>query len=45
MLEEYRVTVFARQLGTSQPVSERRLENLWRRVLAAAAQAPDGRMV
>ncbi|MFM7115844.1 MAG: DUF3418 domain-containing protein, partial [Planctomycetota bacterium] len=29
LLEEYRVSVFAQQLGTSQPVSSKRLEKQW----------------
>ncbi len=29
MLEEYRVSLFAQQLGTKQPVSDKRLNKLW----------------
>jgi ATP-dependent helicase HrpA len=29
MMEEYRVQVFAQELGTAQPVSVKRLEALW----------------
>lgn len=29
MVEEWRVSVFAQQLGTAQPVSEKRLDKLW----------------
>ncbi|MFN9753660.1 MAG: DUF3418 domain-containing protein, partial [Planctomycetota bacterium] len=29
LLEEYRVSLFAQQLGTSQPVSAKRLEKQW----------------
>jgi ATP-dependent helicase HrpA len=29
MLEEYRISVFAQELGTAMPVSERRLEKQW----------------
>jgi ATP-dependent helicase HrpA len=32
LLEEYRVSLFAQALGTSQPVSEKRLRELWKRV-------------
>jgi len=32
MLEEFRVALFAQDLGTAAPVSARRLEDLWRRV-------------
>lgn len=34
MLEEYRVSVFAQQLGTVAPVSPKRLEKLWEELLA-----------
>ena len=29
LLEEYRVSIFAQQLGTSQPISAKRLEKQW----------------
>ncbi len=32
LLEEYRVSLFAQQLGTRQPVSEKRLKLLWQQV-------------
>lgn len=32
LLEEYRVSLFAQTLGTRQPVSEKRLKDLWKRV-------------
>ena len=32
MLEEYRVSLFAQQLGTTRPVSEKRLKQQWQRV-------------
>ena len=32
MLEEYRVSLFAQKLGTSLPVSAKRLEQQWSRV-------------
>jgi len=32
LLEEFRVSLFAPELGTSQPVSEQRLEQKWRQV-------------
>lgn len=32
LLEEYRVSLFAQQLGTRKPVSEKRLKALWREV-------------
>lgn len=32
MLEEYRVSLFAQQLGTRQPVSDKRLAKLWTEV-------------
>jgi len=31
MLEEFRVSVFAQELGTAQPVSEKRLDEQWRK--------------
>ena len=33
MLEEYRISLFAQQLGTRQPVSEKRLKQQWLKVL------------
>ncbi|HUL82759.1 MAG TPA: DUF3418 domain-containing protein, partial [Gammaproteobacteria bacterium] len=35
LLEELRVSLFAQQLGTSRPVSPKRLEQAWRRALDA----------
>jgi ATP-dependent helicase HrpA len=35
LLEELRVSLFAQQLGTSRPVSPKRLEHAWRRALDA----------
>jgi ATP-dependent helicase HrpA len=35
LLEELRVSLFAQQLGTSRPVSAKRLEQAWRRALDA----------
>jgi len=35
MLEEYRVSLFAQELGVSVPVSERRLERQWEKVRKA----------
>ncbi|MCB1617002.1 MAG: DUF3418 domain-containing protein, partial [Pseudomonadales bacterium] len=32
LLEEYRVSVFAQKLGTAVPVSEQRIEKLWKQV-------------
>jgi ATP-dependent helicase HrpA len=32
LLDEFRVSLFAPELGTSQPVSEQRLEQKWRQV-------------
>jgi len=32
LLEEYRVSLFAQQLGTQRPVSEKRLRELWKEV-------------
>ena len=34
MLEEYRVSLFAQQLGTKMPVSDKRLSRQWAEVLA-----------
>jgi ATP-dependent helicase HrpA len=39
LLEELRVSLFAQQLGTAQPVSAKRLEQAWRRALDAAVSA------
>jgi ATP-dependent helicase HrpA len=36
LLEELRVSLFAQQLGTVRPVSAKRLEQAWRKALAAA---------
>jgi ATP-dependent helicase HrpA len=36
LIEELRVSLFAQQLGTSRPVSPKRLEQAWRRALDAA---------
>jgi ATP-dependent helicase HrpA len=36
LIEELRVSLFAQQLGTSRPVSAKRLEQAWRRALDAA---------
>ncbi len=36
LIEELRVSLFAQQLGTSRPVSPKRLEQAWRRVVDAA---------
>jgi ATP-dependent RNA helicase HrpA len=36
LVEELRVSLFAQQLGTSRPVSAKRLEQAWRRALDAA---------
>lgn len=33
LLEEYRVSLFAQELGTAQPVSEQRLWRLWKKVV------------
>ena len=35
MLEEFRVSLFAQRLGTSQPVSEKRLKQQWQAVTKA----------
>jgi ATP-dependent helicase HrpA len=32
LLQEYRVSLFAQRLGTSQPVSEKRLDRLWQEI-------------
>jgi ATP-dependent helicase HrpA len=40
LVEELRVSLFAQSLGTAQPVSAKRLEQAWRRALAA--EAPSG---
>ncbi|HEC53395.1 MAG TPA: DUF3418 domain-containing protein, partial [Pseudomonas sabulinigri] len=32
MLEEYRISLFAQQLGTKMPVSAKRLAKLWREI-------------
>ena len=32
LLEEYRVSLFAQELGTAEPVSRKRLESQWSRV-------------
>jgi ATP-dependent helicase HrpA len=36
MLEEFRVSLFAQQLGTVRPVSAKRLEQAWRKAVAGA---------
>ena len=36
LVEELRVSLFAQQLGTSRPVSPKRLDQAWRRALDAA---------
>ena len=36
MLEEFRVSLFAQQLGTVRPVSAKRLEQAWRKAVASA---------
>jgi ATP-dependent helicase HrpA len=33
MLEEFRISLFAQQLGTKMPVSSKRLDEQWQRVL------------
>jgi ATP-dependent helicase HrpA len=33
MLEEFRISLFAQQLGTKMPVSAKRLDEQWQRVL------------
>jgi ATP-dependent helicase HrpA len=35
LIEELRVSLFAQALGTSRPVSVKRLEQAWERALAA----------
>jgi ATP-dependent helicase HrpA len=35
LLEEFRVSLFAQQLGTARPVSAKRLEQAWRKALAS----------
>lgn len=37
LMEEYRVSLFAQQLGTKQPISEKRLKVLWEEVRKALA--------
>jgi ATP-dependent helicase HrpA len=34
LLEEFRVSLFAQQLGTARPVSAKRLERAWHKALA-----------
>jgi ATP-dependent helicase HrpA len=34
LLEEYRVSLFAQQLGTSEPVSEKRMKQHWQTLIA-----------
>jgi len=36
LLEEFRVSLFAQQLGTVRSVSSKRLEQAWRKAIAAA---------
>jgi ATP-dependent helicase HrpA len=36
LLEEFRVSLFAQQLGTVRPVSAKRLEQAWRKAIASA---------
>jgi ATP-dependent helicase HrpA len=36
LLEEFRVSLFAQQLGTVRPVSSKRLEQAWRKAIASA---------
>ncbi len=38
MLEEYRVSLFAQQLGTRMPVSSKRLGKLWREIQGGSSQ-------
>ena len=38
MLEEFRVSVFAPELGTKEPVSEQRLQKKWQEVVTACRQ-------
>ena len=40
LIEEYRVSVFAQDLGTAQPVSEKKLEQKLSAVRAAAKERP-----
>jgi ATP-dependent helicase HrpA len=40
MLEEFRVSLFAQHLGTSQRVSEKRLAEIWQRVQEWCLQNP-----
>jgi ATP-dependent helicase HrpA len=40
LLEEFRVSLFAQALGTVRPVSAKRLEQAWQRVLAALGEQP-----
>ena len=35
MLEEFRISLFAQQLGAVLPVSEKRLDELWARYLSS----------
>jgi ATP-dependent helicase HrpA len=37
MLEEYRISLFAQELGTAMPISDRRLERQWDKVRKTAA--------
>jgi ATP-dependent helicase HrpA len=37
MLEELRVSLFAQELGTAMPVSPKRLDEAWAKVVAAQA--------
>jgi ATP-dependent helicase HrpA len=39
LLEEFRVSLFAQQLGTRQPVSEKRLRTLWQMVKKASTKS------
>jgi ATP-dependent helicase HrpA len=36
LLEEFRVSLFAQQLGTARPVSAKRLEQAWRKAMTSA---------
>lgn len=38
MIEEFRVSLFAQQLGTSQSVSPQRLEKQWKKVRSYQAE-------
>jgi ATP-dependent helicase HrpA len=40
MLEEFRVSLFAQQLGTKMPVSEKRLTQQWQKVTAWTVENP-----